>query len=420
MRERKLKTVVFVLLMASVSLSAAQNQKLNGAWVSAWSTAVHNQPPFPGLPPAPVFENRTVRMVVRPTLSGQQVRVRFSNAYGSSPLEIGSAHLALTDHDAAILPESDRAITFGGKPSVMVPPGAPILSDPVDMKMQAFKEFSISVYLPHTAPELTTHLWAQHATYVSGAGDFSAKTDIPDAVTRTSWFFLADVEVLTSDRAAAIVTLGDSITDGVGAQQGSYADWPDQLAKRLADAGMTQLAVLNEGIGGNRILHDGAGINTLARLDRDVLAQPAVRSVIVLEGINDIGWPHMKMPSTSDAAPPKENPLMAQIVTAQDLIDGYKQIIDRAHQHHIKVFGATLTPYEGAGYFSADGEAVRQAVNQWIRTSGMFDGVFDFDAAVRDPDHPSRFRDGFHSGDNLHPSAVGYKAMANAIDIGSL
>jgi lysophospholipase L1-like esterase len=177
-----------------------------------------------------------------------------------------------------------------------------------------------------------------------------------------------------------------------------------------------EFAVLNEGIGGNRILNDGAGVNALARLDRDVLAQPGVREVIVLEGINDIGWPHMK-PRAKEGSAPRESPFAGQEVTAQDLIEGYRQIIDRAHQHHIRVFGGTLTPYDGADYFSAGGEAVRQAVNQWIRTSGAFDGVFDFDAAVRDPAHPSRFRDSFQSGDHLHPSELGYKAMAEAIDV---
>ncbi len=421
MRKTKLKAVVAVLILASVSFqAAAKNKKPKGVWVSTWSTAVHTPLPFPGLPPAPVFENQTLRMVIRPTLSGQQVRIRFSNTYGSSPLEIGAAHIALTGHDAAILPETDRTITFNGQPSVIVPPGAPILSDPIEMKVRAFEELSVSVYLPHSAPASTTHFWAQHATYVSDSGDFSAKGDIPKATTRLSWYFLADVEVWTSSRDAAVVTLGDSITDGVGATQGSYADWPDQLAKRLASAGTTQLAILNEGIGGNRILHDGAGINALARFDRDVLAQPGVSDLILLEGINDIGWPHMRPRATKDGEPPPPSRFATEGVTAADLIAGMRQIIDRAHAHRIRVFGATLTPYEGADYFSKDGEQVRQAVNQWIRTGGAFDGVFDFDAAVRDPSHPAKFRDGYQSGDHLHPSAAGYVAMAQAIDLALL
>jgi lysophospholipase L1-like esterase len=420
MRREKLKAFVAVLALSAVSSlpAPAEDREQPGSWISAWSTAVHSPLPFPGLPPAQVFENQTVRMVVRTAIGGRQIRLRFSNACGTSPLEIGSAHVALTAHDAAIVAETDHAITFGGRPSVKIPPGAPILSDPVAINVPALAELSVSIYLPHSALASTMHFWAQHASYVSGPGDLSAKADISPASSPTSWYFISDVEVWAADRAAAVVALGDSITDGVGAKQGTYEDWPDRLAKRLsASAGGTRVAILNEGIGGNRILHDGAGVNALARFDRDVLDQPGVRGIILLEGINDIGWPHMKPPSSKDGSAPKVSPFAAQIVTADDLIAGYRQIIDRAHQHHIRVFAATMTPYEGADFFSADGEAVRQAVNQWIRTSGVFDGVFDFDAAVRDPAHPFQFRDSFHSGDHLHPSADGYKAMADAVDV---
>jgi lysophospholipase L1-like esterase len=420
MRRTKVNAFVAVLSLSAVSIlpASAKDGKPPGSWISAWSTAVHSPLPFPGLPPTPVFENQTVRMVIRTTIGGQQIRIRFSNAYGTSPLEIGSAHVALTANAAAIVADTDHAITFDGRPSVKIPPGAPILSDPVAINVPAFAEFSVSMYLPHRAPASTMHFWAQHATYVSGPGDFSAKADISPVTMPTSWYFLSDVEVWAADRAAAVVALGDSITDGAGAKQGTYEDWPDQLAKRLsASAEGTRIAVLNEGIGGNRILHDGAGVNALARFDRDVLDQPGVSGIILLEGINDIGWPRMKPPPSKDGSAPKVSLFAAQIVTADDLIAGYRQILDRAHQHHIRVFAATMTPYEGADYFSADGEAVRQVVNQWIRTSGVFDGVFDFDAAVRDPAHPLQFRDSFHSGDHLHPSADGYKAMADAVDV---
>jgi lysophospholipase L1-like esterase len=323
--------------------------------------------------------------------------------------------------DAAIVPGSDRTLTFGGEASVNIPAGAPMLSDPVDLKASPLAEIAVSVFLPVKTPASTLHLWGQHDTYIAGPGDFTKAAEIPSPTLSKSWYWLADVEVWATDRTAAIVTLGDSITDGAGARQGDYADWPDQLARRSASGhDSAAMAVVNEGIGGNRIVHDGAGISALARFDRDVLAQPGVADLIVLEGINDIGWPHMKLPAPKDGSPPAANPFAAEAVTAQDLILGLQQIIDRAHEHGIRVFGATMTPYEGADYFSQDGEAVRQAVNQWIRTSGAFDGVFDFDAAVRDPDYPSQFREGYHSGDHLHPSATGYKAMADSIDIATL
>ncbi len=399
-------------------VSSGEGKKDQGRWVSAWSTAVHTPLPFPGLPPTPVVENQTIRMVVRPALGGARLRIRFSNAYGSSPLEIGAAHVAVTDHGSSIVPATDHVLTFDGRPSVTIPVGAPILSDSVDLKVNPLGEISISIYLPHSATATTTHFWAQHDSYISKSGDATGAPEISEPTVRSSWYWLSDVEVWTSAQVRAIVAFGDSITDGAGAPQGGYADWPDQLAKRLvAGSKDADAAVLNEGIGGNRILHDGAGVNALARFDRDVLSQPGVTDLIVLEGINDIGWPHMKPRSAKDGTIPAEGPFAAQGVTAADLIAGLRQIADRAHEHHIRIYGATLTPYRGADYFSEDGEQVREAVNQWIRTGGAFDGVIDFDAAVRDPDQPSRFRETYQSGDHLHPNAAGYKAMADAMDL---
>ena len=420
----KVKTiaVVFsVVLLAGVrSTARAQNSNDTGHWLSTWSTAVHTPLPFPGLPLPPVFENQTIRMIVRSTVGGERVRIRFSNAFGTTAVTFGAAHGALAAKTAAINPDSDHALTFGGRASVSIPPGASILSDPVDLKLLPSSEIAVSIYLPEKTPSSTVHFWGQHETYISEPGDFAAKPDIPNPTVKTSWYWLADVEVWASNQTAAIVAFGDSITDGVGAKQGDYTDWPDLLANRLAaQRGGPSLAVVNEGIGGNRILHDGAGVNALARFDRDVLAQPGVVDLIVLEGINDIGWPHMK-PRLPNGAMLKETPFTHEVVSAQDLIMGLRQIIERAHQHGIKVFGGTLTPYEGADYFSEDGEATRLAVNQWIRTSGAFDQIVDFDAAVRDPNHPARFLDRYDSGDHLHPSASGYEAMADAIDLSVL
>ena len=413
--------VAFALVLVTVvaaSPSAAQTSTPPEHWVSAWSAAAHATLPFPGLPPTPAFENQTIRMVVRPTIGGERLRILFSNAFGADAVAVGAAHIAITRQGASIVPESDHVLTFGGRTSVSIPPGAPMMSDPVNLKVPPFTELTVSVYLPDKTPGSTVHFWAQHDTYVSGPGDLTKSTDFVDPAIKKSWYWVADVEMWSPEQTATIVTLGDSITDGVGAKQGDYADWPDMLAKRLAaNQKFPQLAVANEGIGGNRVLHDGAGVSALARLDRDVLAQPGVTDLVVLESINDIGWPHMKPPPSKDGTIPDETLFAKQHVSAQDLIVGLQQIIDRAHEHGIRVFGATLTPFEGADYYSDEGEASRQAVNQWIRTGGAFDGFFDFDAAVRDPNHPAQFREDFHSGDLLHPNAAGYQAMANAVDI---
>lgn len=416
-----LRVIVLVCFAVLLQVDAwTKDSSSSGHWVSTWSTAVHAPLPFPNLPPSPVFENQTVRMVVRPTIGGQRLRIRFSNAFGTTALKIGSAHVALVSKAPAIEVGSDRALTFGGRASVSIPPGAPILSDPVDLTVHPFSELAVSVYLPEKTATSSVHFWAQHDSYISESGDFTAKDDIPNPTTKTSWYWLADVEVWTPDHTSALVTLGDSITDGVGAKQGEYSDWPDLLAKRLSEGLKSPaLSVVNEGIGGNRILHDGAGVSVLTRFDRDVLSQPGISSLIVLEGINDVGFPHLK-PRLPNGTLLKDLPFTHEAVSAEDLIVGLQQIIERAHQHGIRVFGATLTPFEGADYYSEEGEAIRQSVNQWIRTSHAFDDVFDFDAAVRDPGHPTQFRDGYHSGDHLHPNATGYKAMADTVDLAVL
>lgn len=418
MRNNKLAVIVLCLFTTTASvITTAETGKSARHWVSAWSAAPHTPPSFPGAPPIPTFENQTIRMIVRPTIGGDRVRIRFSNTFGATPLKVGAARIALAGQGSSIVAGTDHALTFNGATSANIPSGASLLTDPVDLKTVAFAEVAVSIFLPEKTNASTIHLLGQHETYISRPGDFTSQPEFTDATTKNSWYFIADLEVMASNPTTATITLGDSITDGAGAKQGEYADWPDLLAKRLAADGKAPgQAVVNEGISGNRVLYDGAGVNALARFDRDVLAQPGVVNLIVLEGINDIGWPHIKMRNQPEGAP-RESPFAHQVVTAQDLILGFTQIIERAHQHGIRVFGATITPYEGAPVYTEDGEAIRQAVNQWIRASGAFDGVIDFDAAVRDPEHPTRVRSDYDSGDHLHPSAAGYRVMADAIDL---
>jgi lysophospholipase L1-like esterase len=416
------------LSWAAVALTAAllpcaglpQVARAEGQWVGAWSSSMQAPIQFPGVPPPPVFKDQTIRMVIRPEIGGERLRLRLSNAFGNAPLRIESVHVAPSLQDARIAPVSDHVVTFSHSTAVEIPVGSPILSDPVEMRVQPFEEIAVSLYIATPTAANTIHFCGQHDTYIAGPGDLTARADLPSptTTTSTSWNWLAGLEVWNTQRARATVTLGDSITDGAAVKQSGYLDWPDQLAARLRDAhGSMPMAVLNEGIGGNRILYDGAGVSALARLDRDVLANPGVATLIVLEGINDIGWPDMKPPASMKVEHPGISPFAAQKVTAAELIMGLEQIIERAHEHGIRVLGATLTPYEGADYYTTQGEATREEVNRWIRSSGAFDGVIDFDAAVKDPQNPLRFREGYQSGDHLHPSAAGYKAMADAIAI---
>ncbi|HEV2489938.1 MAG TPA: SGNH/GDSL hydrolase family protein [Candidatus Acidoferrales bacterium] len=350
------------------------------------------------------FSNQTVRMIVRVSIGGKELRVRFSNAFGTAPVTIGIAHVALAGKDAAILPGTDRALTFSGQPSFSIPPGAMVLSDPVRLDVPALTRLAVSVFLSAATGPATWHALGNQTTFISAPGDFTASADMPVAKTTESWYWLSGVDVLAGERTAAVVTLGDSITDGAQSTLDANHRWPDILADQLsARNGGASLAVLNEGISGNRLLHDVAGPNALARFDRDVLAQDGVRYLIVLEGINDIGWPHI--PDAKYAG---------DAVSAGELTAALRQIAERAHSRGIQVFGGTLTPFGGAFYETADGEAERVAVNQWIRTSGAFDGVIDFDELTRDPSHPQQFLPTYDSGDHLHPGDAGYEAMGRA------
>ncbi|MEU4221320.1 SGNH/GDSL hydrolase family protein [Actinoplanes sp. NPDC026623] len=383
------------------------------AWTGTWSTGVTGAATAPM--PATVFEDQTLRQIVHVSIAGRSVRVRLSNEYGTEPLVIGEARIARRATAARTVPGTDRRLTFGGSSSFSVPPGAPALSDPVALTVPAGSDLAVSIYLPRRTAGATVHSSAFQTNYAA-AGNVTRSPALTGATTSTSWYFLSGVSVAASPRAASVVAFGDSITDGAITTVDANHRWPDLLARRLG-----RLAVLNKGIGGNRLLYDGntlpdgqfAGLgpifgdSALSRFDRDVLAQPGVRYVIVLLGINDIGQP-------SSIAPPSE------AVTVGELIFGYRQLIARAHERGLRIFGATLTPFKDTtipGYYSEAGEAKRLAVNRWIRAGGGYDGVIDFDRAVRDPAQPGRMLARYDSGDHLHPNDAGMQAMADAIPL---
>ena len=353
-------------------------------------------------------------MIVHTSIGGNRVRITLSNAYGGSPLLIGAAHIARRGKDSAIVSGSDHALTFSGKPSFSIPIGAIVISDPANLEVPQAGDLAISIFVPGDTGPATLHSVGLHTTYISKEGDATGAPEMADAATSQSFFWLSSVEVAAAANVAAVVTFGDSITDGTRSTPNTNSSWPSFLAARLlSNRATAHIAVLNEGISGNRILRDGIGPAGLARFGRDVLTQPGVKWVTILQGINDIGAGigEAFVFGPRPNAPPGENP------TPDDLIGAYRQMIERAHTHGIKVIGCTLLPFEGAAYYSDNGNATRQAVNQWIRTGGAFDAVIDFDAVIRSPKNPNAFRPEFDSGDHLHPNDAGYKAMADAVDL---
>lgn len=376
-------------------------------WVATW-TASPQSADFATAPTPASFSNQTIRMVVHASIGGNRVRVRLTNELGTQPLVIGAAHVALQSSGSSTVAGSDRPLTFSGQSSITIPKGAPMLSDPVDLRVPALGNVVVTIYLPQPTPNTTFHALGQQTTWISAGGDSTGATLFPTATTTTSWYLLSALEVRAPTHSVAVATLGDSITDGYASTVDANRRWPNLLAERLQQSRrFDDVAVVDQGISGNRVLHDAIGPNALSRVDRDVLATSGVAFVTLLEGINDIGF--------SGAFN-----LPGEAVTAADIIAGYRQIIARVHAQGLLIYGATLTPFEGTvfpGYYSAPGEAKREAVNAWIRTSGAFDAVIDFDRAVRDPSHPTRMLPAFDSGDHLHPNDTGYRAMANAIDL---
>ena len=403
---RDLLLAVFAIAGALTWPALAMGQDTSQAqgWVATWGAS----PSTPGRSlldqgAGPTFENRTLRQIVHTSVGGDSVRIRLSNRHGSLPLEIGAVHIASTREGARIDGGSDQALTFGTETSITIPVGAFVLSDPVGMEVLPMADLTISIYFPSDTGTPTSHGTAIQTSYISPPGNFVATEHIADTETSESWFWLTAVEVRPTETTGVVVAFGNSITDGYLSTVDTNSRWPDHLARRLAARGSSVLGVVNAGISGNRVLHDlaGFGVNALARLELDVLSLPGVTHVVVLEGINDIGL---------------GGTLAPEVATSEEIIAGHRQLIARVHARGLKIYGATLTPFGDAFYFSAEGEVKRQAVNEWIRTSGAYDAVIDFDAVTRDPNQPSRFRPGF-SEDGLHPNDMGYKAMADAIDL---
>ncbi|MDF8362549.1 SGNH/GDSL hydrolase family protein [Achromobacter anxifer] len=391
-----------------------QADAARSSWVSSWFAS-----------PQPLWEDafvlptempaelrgQTLRQTLMLSLGGPRLRVVLSNRYGTQPLEIGAASVALAVGGSKIRPGSSRGLAFGGRPGVTVAPGAQAVSDPVELPVSALAELAVSLYFPQATPVTTFHWGAQQ----SGAlvrGDATAAAELPDAQALQGRAFLAGVWVESPKRAPVVVAFGDSLTDGNGSTPGANRRWPDYLARRLAPQG---IGVANAGISGARVWGDKMGVNAMARFDADVLSQPGVRTVVMMMGINDIGWPDSGF--APDDAP----------MTAARLSEGYRQLAEAARLRGVRIVGGTIAPYEGSlhgtplsGHYNPAKDAVRLEVNRWIRESGVFDAVADFDAVLRDPAHPARLLPAYDSGDNLHPNDAGYQAMAQALDMATL
>jgi lysophospholipase L1-like esterase len=400
-----LVVAVSLTIMAASRPAAAARSGQDG-WITSWSASP--QVAGPGTLGARGFGNQTVREVIFASAGGDPIRLELTNVFGTTPLHVGHVTVAQADArdpgSAAVLGQV-HPVTFGGSPSVVIPAGAQLLSDPVAMRVDPLEDLAVSVYLPDRTGPATFHSDAQQLNWLS-EGDHAADPGAGAFTTSTlSWYYVNSLVVRSADEAGTVVALGDSITDGVGSTTGADARWPNDLARRLDALGSPALSVADEGIGGNRLLGGSAccGVSAPDRFTRDVLDRPGVRDVIVLEGINDVG--------VGMAHPGVEKVSTGRIIAV------YQRMIAEAHARGLKIFGATILPYQGAGYFTAAGETIREQVNEWILTSRAFDGVIDFDAVMSDPANPLRLNPFYDSGDHLHPNDAGYQAMADAINL---
>ena len=409
-----MKHTLRILTLAACVLVASFTSAQSGApaqhWVASWATSQQIPEPQNALPPDDL-RDATVRQIVHLSLGGPALRVHLSNAFGTQAIHFTSVHIArpVSPANSTTVPGTDRPLTFAGNLDVVVPPGAEFVSDPLDFAAPPLSDIAVTFHLD-APPTIETGHPGSRATSYYVHGDQVSATSLTDPKHIDHWYQLAGIDVPAAPEAASVVALGDSITDGHGATTNGNDRWTDVLAASLQNSPNTHnIGLVNEGIGGNHLLTDGLGPNALSRIDRDVLAPAGVRWVIVFEGVNDLGGLSLKgdLPASDHAA------------FVQRIIGAYQQIIARAHAHGLLVYGATITPYVGSGYYhpAPPNEADRQQVNQWIRTQGHFDAVIDFDAVVRDPAHPDQLLPAYDSGDHLHPSAAGYKAMGSAVPL---
>ena len=400
-----------VIGLSSLLLTAAAPPAIAEAfrqsdWVATWTASP--QVSSSGL--IPDLDNQTVRLIVHPTVGGDHLRIRLSNAYNTQPIVIGDVHVAVTGNPLlpTIVAGTDQALTFNGQSAITIPPGAVILSDPVNYVVQPLTDLSVSIYLPNDTPNatLTEHYSALQVNYISGTGDFTGSNAFPDTTPIFSWCLLSSVEVSSTSptsQTAAVVALGDSITDGIGSALTTNYRWPDLLSARLLNTfNWCAPVVVNQGIAGNRLLNDITGQNALARFDRDVLSQAGVRCVVIEEGLNDIAALAI---------------LPSQAVTACQIIWALNQLIQRGHDQGLTVIGVTLTPFAGSFIYSDAGEVERLEVNRFIRNRNAYDAVLDFDQVLRDPSDPKQLLPAYDSGDHVHPNNAGYLAIVNSLDL---
>jgi len=389
----------FLITSFVVNMPAVVNAEAGG-WIGTWSASP--QAPFSAGVSNDGFSNATIRLIIHPHVDGDKIRIRLSNRFGKQAVTFNSVHIALQEKLAETVPNTDHAITFNkGRSEVTVLPGAEVISDDIPFNVIHDKNIALSVYVANPSGPTTWHSSAQQTSYISVNGNCVADTSAKNFnAGEDSWFWLDEIEVLANSTVkGSIVTFGDSITDGVHSTVNENHRWPDYLSDRIQrEIPNHKLSVLNEGISGNRILSDTAlfGVNALARLEQDVLLKNNIKAVVLLEGINDIGH------GTYDAG---------------KVIDGMKMIIAQTHAKGIRIYGGTILPFSGAKYDNPEGQITRAAVNSWIRSSNDFDGVIDFDKALRDPSDPLKLLTVYDSGDHLHPNDEGYKVMADTVDL---